>query len=288
MRTTPYLRTDQIQRLFWQESSGGTWGRVKACQRRLALLTQHGYVRRLEQPVTRREKSKPYLYALDRRGAQLLVTELGIEPGEIEWKPRSQEAQFPFLEHLSATVDFRIGLVEACAATGIELNAWMDERELKRAQNVDRVELVSPQGNVVNAAVVPDAYFMLCRDDKCAVFFLEVDLMTVTIEPSKWERRGWMRRIRAYNAYFRTDAFYHRYEGRQARVLTVTGSQRRLEHLKQATERVFAELRAAGEDASFEDNFWFGLLTPEPTGMALLTEPRWSVAGADERRAMLE
>lgn len=213
---------------------------------------------------------------------------MGIEPREIEWKPRSQEAHFPFLEHLLTTVDFRIALVDACEQTGVVLHEWLDEKDLKRSQNVDRVTLVSPSGNVVDAAVVPDAYFMLCRENKCGIFFLEVDLMTVTIAPSKWETRGWLRRIRACNAAFQTEAFYRRYEGRRPRVLTVTASPVRLAHLKRATERVFAELRAAGDDASAEGNFWFGLLTSEPIGPALLTAPIWSVAGSETQRALLE
>lgn len=288
LHTTPYLRSDQIRRLFWREEKGGAWGRVKACQQRLALLLRHGYVRRIEQPVKRGEGSKHAIYALDRKGAALLVTELGVEPHEIEWKPRSQEEHFPFLEHLLATVDLRIALVEGCAHTGVTLEEWMDEKELKRAQNVDRVTLVSPQGSVVDAAVVPDAYFMLARAGKRGRFFVEVDLMTVTIAPSKWERRGWLRKVRAYAAYFQSEAFQRRYAGHPVRVLTVTRSPLRLAHLRTATEQVLAELRDAGEEATAQGAFWFGLLTPDLDGVDLLTAPRWSVAGLDMPRALLE
>ncbi len=287
LRTAPYLSTYQIQRLFWREGKGGRWGRVKACQQRLAKLVRHGYVRRIDQPVRHGEGAKPYIYALDRKGVDLLVTELGIEPQEIEWRPRSQEENFPFLNHILATIDFRIALVEACTQTGIVLQEWLDEKELKRSQNVDRVSLISPQGNLVDAAVVPDAYFMLCRDGRCGIFFLEVDLMTVTVAPSKWERRGWMRKIRAYEAYFRSDAFYRRYAGRRARVLTITLSRVRLQHLQRATENVFAELRTSGGDTSAEESFWFGLLDNSLAGSELLTAPGWYVAGYPEPRGLI-
>jgi len=171
LHTTPYLRSDQIRRLFWREEHGGEWGRVKACQQRLALLCRHGYVRRIEQPVKRGDGSKHFIYALDRKGADLLIAELGVEPQDVEWRPRSQEEHFPFLEHLLATVDLRIALVDGCAQTGVVLQEWLDEKELKRSQNVDRVTLMSPHGNVIEAAVVPDAYFMLCREGKYSVVF---------------------------------------------------------------------------------------------------------------------
>ncbi len=66
-------------------------GRTKACQQRLRLLYQHGLVRRIALPIRRGDKPKPYVYALDRKGAELLVTELGIEPAEIDWKTKSRD-----------------------------------------------------------------------------------------------------------------------------------------------------------------------------------------------------
>jgi hypothetical protein len=88
LHTARYLTTPQIEKLFWR---GNTMGRTKACQQRLRLLHEYGLVRRIALPIRRGDKPKPYVYALDRKGAELLVTELGIEPAEIDWKTKSQQ-----------------------------------------------------------------------------------------------------------------------------------------------------------------------------------------------------
>jgi len=65
------------------------------------------------------------------------------------------------------------------------------------------------------------------------------------------------------------------HEGKGFRVLTVTTTQKRLEHLRQATE-------AAGG----QNRFWFTTfdqVTPE----TVLTAPIWQVAGADKCYALL-
>ncbi len=285
LHTARYLSTPQVERLFWP---GNTRGGTKACQERLRRLHQHGLVRRIELPIRRGDRPKPYVYALDRKGAELLVSELGVEPGELDWKPKTQEEHYPFLEHLLTTTDFHIALSQACAQTGIRLQEWNDERELKRSPNLTYVALRGPQGGRVRAAVVPDASFVLSREGKLGVFFLEVDLRTVTVAPSKWERRGWMRRIRTYDAYFKSEDYRAKFGNRRARVVTVTAGELRLRNLKRATETIFQQLRENGEDVSAQNRFWFTVMADELEPNKLLTAPIWQVAGSDTPRALLE
>ena len=169
LHTARYLTTPQIEKLFWR---GGTVGRAKACQQRLRLLHQHGLVRRIALPIRRGDKPKPYVYALDRKGAELLVSELGIEPGQIDWRARTQEEHYPFLEHLLTTTDFRIALTQACEQSGVVLQEWEDEKELKSIHNVEYVTLHGPHGGSVRAALVPDAYFVLARDGQAGPLLL--------------------------------------------------------------------------------------------------------------------
>jgi len=282
-----YMSTPQIQKLFWSESQSSHWGPIKACQQRMRLLRTHGLVRAIVQPIRLGQGAQPLIYTLDRKGAVLLTSEVGIPPEELDWKPKPQEENYPFLEHLLATTDFRITMEQGCSQTGVELEEWMDEKELKSSQNIDYVELVGPQGGRVKAAVVPDAYFMLRREERRGIFFVEVDLKTVTIAPTKWERRGWLRRIRAYVEYFRSEAYLTKYNGRRARVLTVTFGRTRLQHLKAATERVFDEYRKAGLSTSDQDRFWFALLDEGTAPVVWLTEPVWLVAGSDAPRSLV-
>ena len=213
---------------------------------------------------------------------------MGIEPSDVDWRPKAHEEHYPFLEHLLTTTDFHIILQLACEQSGVRLADWMDEKELKSAHNVDYVTLTSPSGGQSRAAVVPDGYFKLCREEKCGLFFLEVDLKTVTIAPTVWERRGWMRRIRAYVEYFRSEAYRTKYGTRRARLVTVTSSALRLHNLKKATEEVFRQLRELGEDASAQNRFWFTLLDDNPDPAQFLTSPLWSIAGSDEMRSLMD
>ena len=110
----------------------------------------------------------------------------------------------------------------------------------------------------------------------------------MTVAPSKWERRGWMRRIRTYDAYFKSESYRTRYGDRRIRVVTITSGNLRLKNLKKATEEVYQQIKEAGGDASVVNRFWFTLLADEMDPAQLLTAPIWLVAGSDTPRALLE
>lgn len=276
VHTARYLGTPQIQALFWGASPAGKFGPQKACERRLRLLHAAGLVRRIEQPIKRGAGTKPYLYALAKKGADLLVTELGMDPSEMEWQPKSQEENYPFLAHLLATTDFRIALQKACSRAGLALEMWLDEKVL-RTEGTDYVMLTGPNGEMLKTAVIPDAVFMLARGDKRALFFAEIDLGTVSVEPSLWARKGWAKKVQAYGTYMNSAAYASRYEDRRARVLTITTSEKRLKNLK-----------ALAEKADEGNMFWFSTFAQALDPSQLLTAPIWQPVGSDAPRALLE
>lgn len=277
LHTTGYLTTHQIRLLFFTEGSREQQGSIKATERRMRLLYGAGLVRRIEQPVKRGEGSKPYIYALSKKGADLLIAELGIDPAEIQWRPHSFEGNYPFLNHLLATTDFQIALRAACKPLGIKVVLWTDERELRATRTIDYVMLTSPTGQPVKTAVIPDAIFVLERDGRRAVFFVEIDRRTVTVEPKLWERKGWTKKVYAYEAYMRTEEYTKRYEGRRARILTITTGEKRLENLKVATEK-----------AEGSDIFWFATMADALDSTGLLSKPIWQVAGSEGQRSLLQ
>lgn len=217
--TAMYLTTHQIRLLFFSQEGQSKQGAVKACERRMRMLYQAGLVRRIEQPVKRGEGSKPYIYAISKKGAEFLIAELGMDPSEVDWRPKSFETNYPFLNHLLATTDLQIALRSACKRLGIEIAMWSDERELRAAGMTDYVILSGPNGQQLKTAVIPDAVFILERDGRRALFFVEIDMRTVTIEPKLWERKGWSKKVQAYAAYTHTDAYATRYEKRRAEYL---------------------------------------------------------------------
>lgn len=288
LHTARYMSTPQIQRLFWRDNRGGKYDGLKACQYRLRQLTNEGLVRRIEIPVKMGEGRKPYIYALDQQAVYWLNYQLGIPEKEIEWKAKPREENYPFLEHLLATNDFRINLTIACEQTSeIELVEWEDENELRRYH--DKVTIENERGGKQKIEIVPDGFFILRMPDRELYFFVEIDRGTVTIEPSKWERRGWVQKIQAYQAYYhhRTETqdgqavspYQKRYNTMSFRVLTVTTSGLRQEHLVNATEAT-----ASGQEAY---RYWF--TTFEQINDDLLTAPIWTVATktADGHQSLL-
>ena len=122
------------------------------------------------------------------------------------------------------------------------------------------------------ASVVPDACFTLTtRTGTNAMFFVEVDLGTVTIAPTVWERRGWTRKINAYRAYLGSSTYRKRYGDKDAQVLTITKTDERRKHLQEATQKT-----GAGMD------FWFTTFD-QVTSETVLTKPIWQKAGENGR-----
>lgn len=276
VHTARYLETSQIEALFWRETATGKFGPQKACARRLRLLHAAGYVRRIERPVLRGKGTQTYVYALTKKSAHLLVTELGLDPSDMDWQPKSQEENYPFLAHLLATTDFRIALQKACPRVGLALEMWLDEKVLRTA-GIDYVMLPGPNGELLKTAVIPDAVFMLARGDKRAIFFVEIDMGTVSVEPSLWQRKGWAKKVQAYGVYMNSAAYASRYEDRRARVLTITTSEKRLKNLK-----------ALAEKADGASLLWFSTFAQALDPSQLLTAPIWYPAGSDAPRPLIE
>lgn len=258
----------QIEALHWRETKGGQFGRRKACQRRLRRLFDAGIIRRIEPLIRYSEGKKPLIYALTKAGAQILTDKLGIDPTTIDYKAHDREENWPFLQHLFDTTDLRIAFTSAAAASGLVVESWHNELELKQEGMYDVIALIDPTGETHHTAVVPDALLCLNRAGKRAFFLLEVDRRTVTVDPSNWEQRGWTRKIRTYTTYFASDAYTQRYEDHTAQVLTITTGEQRLAHLLNATQR-----------AGGEQRFWFTTTALALQPQLLLTEKIWQRAG---------
>ena len=268
-----YMVTPQIRQLFWHTAGPGS---LVACQRRLQRLTRHGLIRRIEQPVRRGEGSKPYIYALDKAGAEILSREIGIDPTEIDWKPKPAEENLLFMQHLLHTNDFQIALTLACQKTRATLVSWTGETEIRSNEAYDRVVLAGAKGGSEEVAVIPDGTFVLAYRGRQPRFCLEIDEGTVSIVPGSRHSRGWTQKIRAYMEYYESGLYQKRYATDSLRVLTVTKSKARLAHMKQATEE-------AGGD------YWFWFTTLEQvTAENVLTGKIWHQAASDKTYSLLE
>ena len=61
---------------------------------------------------------------------------------------------------------------------------WRDEKELRSEGMFDRVTIVNTNGKEQKTAVIPDAVFMLSKEGKRGLFFVEIDMRNVTIQPT--------------------------------------------------------------------------------------------------------
>lgn len=277
LHTARYMATEQIQARFFP-GRGGIYGPRKICQRRLKQLYEHKLIRRIEPWIKRGQSYQAYIYALDKAGAQTLQSECGLTIPEADWKSKSNEDNFSFLKHTLATNEIHISVIRGCAEAGVTLTTWWDEREI-RGEQPDQVTIIDAKTHKESkTAVIPDSAFILAKDDKKSLCWLETDMGTVTIEARNWESKSWTKKILAYLTYQRTDAPARRYGvEHMARILTITTSEQRLQTLKQATER------AGGGIA-----FWFTTFEAVATpGTNLLSSPIWQVAGSSERKALV-
>jgi Replication-relaxation len=244
---------------------------------RLQLLFHYGYLRRVEQVYTASQPRRPFVYWLDRRGAQKLSSARGIDLAELDWRPREYTISYLFLDHLLAINDIRIAIVQSAATHGVTIETWHDERTLKRTHKDDTITLASPNGQKQTTTLIPDGYFLLDTLGHRLHRFLEIDRATETGMASTWGRRDWGRKIASYLKFYRSKRFGDRYKSKGMGVLTVTTGEKRLANLKRITEEIKGR-----------QMFWFTTIERlMATDSDILTSPIWSVATIWEQRALL-
>lgn len=254
------LTSDQIAHLLWGHAKAST-----RCRLRLRLLVDHGYLERAEQPVTLAEGRRPLVYFLDAAGLEVAATELGIAPGEIDWKPSYNSVKWLFLDHLLSTNQVRVGIEYAAPRTGLTITSWLDDRELSRFK--DQVAIAGEGGATKTVTVGPDGYLALTAPDGATIHraFIEADRGTVPLT-------RWAEKVKAYLAYFRSPAYRERYHARKpCRVLTVTTTPERMAHMKAVTEGAGGKLL-----------FWFTTYSAIAQPDSILFAPVWHMAGHGE------
>lgn len=251
------LTTQQLQTLFFPSQH--------TAYARLSLLYQHGLLDRKFLGLYADKMNTPLLYVLDKRGAEVLQAQRGRE---IRWSKRSRTVTITFLEHTLAINQVRVALARACqTAAGFALLRWEGENDLKG--DYERVTIRTEGGRNVNVSLIPDSYFILQTPKGIAHFFLELDRGTMTTKRFKTK-------ILAYQVYYASGAYQRRYETRSLRVITVTTSAPRAEHLKQLTE-----------GAGGKQRYWFTTLE-QITPDKVLATPIWQVATQLETQPLVD
>lgn len=243
------------------------------CLHRLKQLFQYGFLLRDELPHLLIEGRRPFVYRLDRRGAELLAMLDGCEVSELDWRS-SEHLGHQFLDHSIRINDVRVEITRSAKRHGGTIEKWLDERTLSRFQK-DIVTLTSDTGRKQKAAVVPDGYFHLLTDTHHYHQFLEVDRGTVTGSSDAWTTRTWARKVITYIEYYQSGKYHERYHTKSMRVLCVTTGEKRLHNLLEVTR-----------ESGGKSRFWF--TTQERVqGSDVLVDPIWQDAVREGMRSLI-
>ena len=168
------------------------------------------------------------VYALDRRGAELVAEILGVDLAGIRWSPKQKRSELYFRDHTLAINDIWVAFELAARETAeLAIIDWtMDGPELW-----DEVRETSTGKRL---PVRPDAYLPVAFGGRRAHFFLEVDRATMS-------NRRIAEKIRAYRLYWKGGGFRERYGASSFRVLVTAPSAQRRDNLRRTAAREGAQ-----------------------------------------------
>jgi len=241
-----FLTSDQIVYLF----SGS-----KQLRMRLTQLWRNGL---LDRPTIQVERyragggSRPTVYALGNKGADLLNSVDGLRRAQIDWTGKNREVGHVFLEHALRIADFLLKLeVSVREIAGLELITFDDilanaPPETRRKRNPAGWKVSIPVGNtLVETSIYPDAIFGVrnttaTADRQEMFFFLEIDRATMPVMRSDLRQTSFHKKLLAYHhsrKLWRLDRTTAPYKFVNAKVVSVTTSPERIESFIEASKR---------------------------------------------------
>jgi Replication-relaxation len=222
-----FLRSNQIVTL--------TGGSPQQLLRRLQLLFHHGYLDRPRSQLAyfHQGGSESIVYGLGTKGAKLLA---GIaEPClRFDWTERNQSAKQLHLQHTLLISDVMVVLEKACVHNG-------NVRLIREDELAATVKFRDPFRWTVNVdshrlGLRPDKVFGLedAKADEMTFHFLEADRGTMPISRRSLSQSSFRRKLLAYEATWTQNIHRARLGLHRFRVLTVTNSAERVQHLMEA------------------------------------------------------
>ncbi len=198
------LTTDQLSHLFFPS--------LHRARKRLVQLWRHGLLIRAVRPTRLGEGSSQYLYALSRTGRRM-VSDHSHRHG------LSRRSLHEFRRHSEQINDFRIcltlgtRLTEDCA-----VSSWTQGSQLKM------VAAPNYRGTNQVTKIIPDAMLTLTCRGRSYSYFLEIDRGTTDLGRIT-------RKCAGYHGLWQQKVPQQRFALRSFRVLFVTTTRKRLDHL---------------------------------------------------------
>jgi hypothetical protein len=222
-------------------------GSRQAILRRLQLLFHHGYLDRPPMQLDWYTKgSEPMVYALGRRGAEVLETVDHVRRDGIRWDTKNWNLSRVFLHHTLAVAEAMVAFEAACRSRAGVRFITPEEVLLWAPESTRRLRLpfrwhveVRQGGKPYRLGVEPDRVFGLQFEDapenrRHTFFFLEADRGTMPVARKDLAQTSFLRKLLAYQETWRKGIHKAHFGIPNFRVLTVTTTGERAEHLLDA------------------------------------------------------
>ncbi len=215
--------------------------------RRLQLLFHHGYIDRPAMQLDWYARgSEPLVYALGKRGAEVLEAEKTVRRVGIRWDTKKRNVSRVFLHHTLAVAEIMVAFEVACRSR--EGVRFIPPEEVLAGAPESTRRLCLPfrwqvevrwGGKPYHLGVEPDKVFGLRFEDapenrRHAFFFLEADRGTMPVARHGLAQTSFFRKLLAYQETWRQRVHRAHLGIPNFRVLTVTTSSERVEHLVDA------------------------------------------------------
>jgi hypothetical protein len=208
--------------------------------RRLQRLYHHGYVERPACQIDYYQHggSRSIAYGLASRGAAHLRRMDDTPFSRLDWTSRNRSVKRLFLEHALMVSDIMVALEIACRRRGDVRLLIEHEIPLPAATRNQRAPFqwaVTGSGKE-KLGVIPDRVFALEFGDKREriLCFLEADRGTMPVERAKHDASSIARKLHAYALTWKAGIHRSRFGISRVRVLTVTTTETRCEHIRTA------------------------------------------------------
>ncbi len=185
--------------------------------RRLSSLFQHGYLDRPLKQTSAKLSSSHMVYALGRKGAELLSKDAKEREGMYR-RVKEVERTLPLMAHALMISQFRVCLTLAAKQLGVKITRFTQGYDLK-----DMLRDVHGE----NPSLVPDAFFTLEEKGDVINIFLEADRGTM-----KTERV--VDKLKTYWSWRDDERLKKKLRLTRFRVLTIAPSERRSDSLRNA------------------------------------------------------
>ena len=231
VRRHRFLRGGQVVRVTGQPE-----GRVL---RRLVLLFEHGYLDRprAQWRFDARPWGKDVVYGLAKKGVRHLLSLGEVESHRIHEKRVGQL----YLDHTLEVAEFMTRL-ERELPPGVALSYEDDGASVQRSvASCSWSVPVHYRGEMLQVGVVPDRVFRLSTRDESLLFCLEVDRGTMPVVRSNPAQSSFYRKLLAYHETWRSGMHVSQLGWRRFRVLTLTSSMERRNHLVEVSKEVVAQ-----------------------------------------------